>query len=810
MSALPDPATGVCAGSWPPPFSPVFLDQSLARLDACPAIVIVGPVGTGRHRLATDIAARTAAGGPAPLHHAARHDEHNHPYRTIRQVFPAMCLAAEAAPADVEAAVLATLDGFPDHAPVLVLTDTDLCDAPSLTLLIEMSRTGRIRLIACLTPETVTHQMALLSIAEVVDIPLLDDQQIGTLLRSRFGVRPHLQLISLLAEQTGGSYSALRDVADASFAAGELFIIEDVLALRPGATADDLTWLRAPRSAERLGGGPPITALVELTALLGRLDANEARACFGPHLVDLALTHGTFTMCDGSLALTSTAESTRVRRAMDDTRRRELFGRFAGSVPGTLNRPGVADRAAEWWITAGRALPVHLAIRAAREANLTGRHHQAELYTDPSNNDQHADIALLDRAFALAEIGQDADLGALCARLDPATLTEDELLVYLRRITHVEPSQLRDRLIQRAVASADPETRRRRRAVQTLAGLVDQAFDVAGDEPINKLRSLTFSAQLSPCNRAITFATLSAVLRHSGRPLQAVEAAEFALQILAGQDDLVSAFHLSHTRELHVMALISAVDTDGAEQAFAKYTSGPGQPLRSPMMAALETSLAMLQGDLERALASARLCLAGLPPDDPHHIGGWVEAMLAQILVLHRRPDDARPIVSLAAARPAHRRQLDLERRMLLAWAHDALADPEEALRLLADAADEAWKHGLSLALIEATALSVQIGGPPHLPVLLGAVDNLVDPSGVPLVWQTFARSAHRGDLPSLIALAELADSNRAGRFAAEIAQYVLDTWRRRVDMDTETRDRLQQLAEPASSQRAPRPHLNH
>lgn len=801
---MPDPAVMGHAGAWPPPFSTAFLAQALALLDVRPVLVIVGTSGTGRHDLAEEIARLAAADGPAPLRHAARHGQQGQPHLAIHQLFAGIQVTPGAPPAEIDAAVQAALTTKPaGHPPVVLLADADLCDPESVACLSRLAATGHVRLIAVLTPETVTHHEMLLPISQVVDLPPLTSDQIAALLQARFGVRSHPLLVSLLMERTGGSYPVLRDVADASSAAGLIFEVEGLLASHPSMTPDVLTSRRAPRSMERLGGGPEITALVQLTALLGQLDADEARACVPPEIVDLALTHGTFAMRAGSLVLASPSEPAQVRGALDDVRRQELFDACADRVPGTLMRPGVALRAAEWWISCGRRLPVDLAVRAAREANLVGLHYRAVLYTDPASNDRQADIAPLERAYALTEIDDEAGLSALCARLDPAKLDEDELLAYLHGIAHLEDSKDRDRMTTRGLMAADPTARRRRAAVRTLAALVGEAFESAGDDAVNRLRSLTFSAHLSPSNRAVTFAMLSAVLRHSGRPVQAVEAAEFALGILAEEGDAVSGFHLSMARALHVMALISAVDSEGAERAITDCARGPaGHTARSPMISALESSLAMLQGDLDRALTSARLCLAGLQASDPHRIRGWVEAMLAQILVHKDRPAEAAILLASAAGRPVAHRQLDLERRMKLAWIHDALADPEEALRLLADAILEARRHGLRLALIDAAGLSVQIGGPPHLAMLLGAVDDLVEPSGVPLVWQTFARSAERGDLKSLIGLVELAEVSHARRFAAEVAHYVLDTWRRRGDLDPATKARLQELADPASWQR--------
>lgn len=800
---MPDPAVTGQAGAWPPLLAATFLPHALALLEIHPVLVIVGTSGTGRHDLTEEIARLAAVDGPAPLRHAARHGQQGQPHLALGQLFAGARVTPGAPAAEIDAAVRAALTPVTAcRPPVVLLADADLCDRESVASLSRLATTGDVRLIAVLTPETITHHETLLPVAEVIDLPPLTPEQIAAALQARFGVRPHPLLVSLLMERTGGSYPVLRDVADAASAAGLIFEVEGLLAAHPSMTPDALTSRCAPRSMERLGGGPEITALVELTALLGRLDADEARACVPPEIVDLALTHGAFTVRAGSLVLASPAEPAQVRGALHDVRRRELLDAFADRVPSTLMRPGVALRAADWWIACGRRLPVDLAARAAREANLSGLHYRAVLYTDPTSNEQQLDIAPLERAHALTEIDDDAGLSALWARLDPAMLDEDELLTYLHGIAHLADPTERDRMTARGLMAADPTARRRTAAVRRLAALVGEAFDCAGDDAVSRLRSLAFSAHLSPSNRAVTFTMLSAALRHSGRPLQAVEAAEFALVILAKEGDDVSGFHLSMARALHVMALISAVDSEGAERAIADCATGPaGHTARSPLISALETSLAMLQGDLDRALTSARLCLAGLQTSDPHRIRGWVEAMLAQILVHKDRPAEAAILLASAAGRPAGHRQLDLERRMKLAWIHDALADPEEALRLLADAIIEARRHGLRLALIDAAGLSVQIGGPPHLEMLLGAVDDLVEPSGVPLVWQTFARSAERGDLLSLIGLIELAEVSHARRFAAEVAQYILDTWRRRNDLDAPTRARLQELADPASWQ---------
>lgn len=761
-------------------------------------LVIVAPVGASRQQLASDIA--EAPEGPVWFRHVARFGEKGRPYFALQQFFPDLEIDAADGADEIDAAVRAALDAIVEARPRLVLVNANLCDPESVEILVRFASAGLLRLIAILTPETAKDQELLLEAGEVLDIPPLGAARIGELLQVRFGIRAHPSLIDLLVQRTGGSYSAVRDIADASFAAGLLVTVEDVLTVSPdaptGVSFD--SWL-APRSVERIGGGEAVTDLIELTALLGRIDLADAEACVSPEVIELARAHGTFTVDGDQLGFAWAAEEMLVMRSLPADRHRELFDRYAAHISRSLVLPGVAVRAADWWMAVGRPLPVDLAVRAAREANFMGRHRRAVLYTDPAANEQGAAVAMIERAFALAELGDSAALEDLMSAIDPATLTEDELLVYLRWAPRSSDGvTARNALIEQAVAASDPADRRRRAAVKSLADLLAHAFDAASDDVVNRLRSLAFSSQLSPCNRATAFAVLAAVLRQSARPAQAVDAAEFALRILADEHDAASAFHLDLARELHVMALISSADLDGAEYAARAYSSGVfAHPGSGRMTMALQVWIGMLQGDVQGSLASARLCLAGLRPHDPHQIRGWVEAMLASILMQCGREAEAHDHLAAAERHPSTHRQVDLARRMTTATVRDAMAEPEEALRALADVADEAQSHGLKMALIDASVLSAHIGGPPHLRNLLEAVDDLVDPSGTPLIWQSFAHSVDRYDLEAMIEMAEQLSSRGLRLFAGQVAQYVLDMARRATDLDPDTRVRLHALADP-------------
>ena len=793
---MPDPVDVAAAPVWPPAFSPLFVDQARALLAERRVLIVVGPVDSRRDRLAAEVA--DLPEGPSRHRHVARHGEREMPYFAIGQLFRGV-VPPDAAVAAAEACLERGL-GDLDEPPRVVLVDADLCDPGSVDLLVRAAELGALRLVATLTAETLTVQQSLLSAGTVLEVAPLDHATVAELLRIRFGAAPHPRLTEALLERSGGSYAVLQDVADAGHASGAIVIRDGELLLDPGRPEPDrhrlTSLLTAPATddpdSEALGD------LVHLAALLGELDVDEARSAVGADVVDRATTkHGGLTTVDGAIVFWSKAEATLVLRSLSHDRRIELFDRFATAFPRTVRRHGASVAAADWWRAAGHLLPVDLAARAAREANLLGHYRRALIYTDPANNDEHAAIVPVERGFALNELGDDTAFLGMFTDLDPKHLSEDELFPYLRGVTLLDHDGDRDRLVARAVSADDPADRRRREAVKALADLAQTASGTGDERVANRLRTLAFSTKLTPGNRAVTFATLAAVLHHSARPTQAVDAAEFALGNLIADRESVSAFHLDTARETHIMALVSALDVPGAERALLAYSSGILARAGSGRIATgLQAYLAMVGGDMPRAIASADVCLTGLGANDPHQIRGWVEAIAAESLVHAGRIDEARDALAAAEQHPSKLPQTDLARRTYIAATYDALAEPEEALDILAEVVDEAQRRGLRQAQIDAAATSVLIGGPPQVAVLLDAVDDLVDPSGAPLFWQAFARAAHTYDIPTIVDLVDRLDAIGARLFAARVAQFVLDMSRRATDLDTGTRDRLRTVAD--------------
>lgn len=778
---------------WPPPFPAAQVDDARALLADKAVLVIVGPAGGTRDRLAAAIA--DLLEGPARTRHVARHGERDQPWFVVSQLFRNAPPAGHADRAAVEAAVRAELVAIDDPPPI-VLANADLADLESLDLLVTLAASGTVRVIATLstgavaTGGTTDVERRLMDAAAVVEAPALDLLAISHVLGERFGVPPRSEVAELVLSRSSGSYPLVRELADAALTAGSIVVADDHLALADGRASGLL-----PLATDD-PGGEQVADLIDLTAVLGRLDAEEARAAVGGAAVDLARRGERLEEIEGMLVFTLPAERTLTLRTSNRARLVELFERYAALVPRTIAAHGVAVPAADWWRAAGRLLPIDLAARAARHANLLGHHRRALAYSDVHQNDEQRSVAPMERGFALNELGHDTELQALVADLDPRRLTEDELLPWFMSVRLLQSTADHDRLVVQAVASDDPAVRRRREAVRTLSELVELTYTTGAEKIATRLRALAFSAQLSPANRATTFATLAAVMRHAGRPSQAVDAAEFALEILRAERDDVSAFHLDLAREVHILALTSLGDVAGAEAALRAYATGIYVSANSGRMtAALQTTVAMIRGDLSGALASARTCLSGLGDHDPHQLRGLIEALAAQALVRSGRPGEARDALDAARRHSAMLPERDLTRRVAIAVALDALAEPEEALGILAEVGQEARRRGLRLAQISAAGTAVTIGGPPLLPALLEATDDLVDASGTSLLWQVFAIAAHDYDFPALIDLADHLHRIGVGLLSAEVAQFVLDLARRASDLDPATRERLGALA---------------
>jgi hypothetical protein len=780
-----DAETYLAHRPWPPAFAETFVARTRARLDEQGVLVVVGPAEGSRDTLAAAVAGLVDR--PSPHRHVARPGETHLSHFVLDQLWRGDRLPVGADSGTLEARVREQLAGRPS-TPRIVLVDAELGDAGSLEVLVRLAETGAVRLVATTSDASLPALARLREVGAVVAVAPLDADEVADRLAARFDAVPDPSVVEHVLERTGGSYELVRRVVDATVASGLVDVRGGVLAgTRP---LDD------PAAAAPDADPALMADLLDVTALVGRLDPDECDELFGGPALELAVRRGVLAATVHAVDFVFAVEATQVRRAVTLERQVDLFDRYHGKLTRSVARPGVAPRVADWWAATGRPLPVDLAGRATRESNLEARFRRALVHSAPGHHDGQGAIAHVERAYALVELGDTRGVPALFADVDPACLSEDELYAYLLAVQHLDDRDERDRLVRRAVTAPDPADQRRRDAVRTLADLVHQTFAGSGDRVATRLRALTFSGQLSPGNRAVTFTALSAALRGSARPTQAVQAAEFALESIVTGDEPVRAFHLDPTREVLIAALVSALDLDGALVAVEAYVAGPFGTGGGRLGPVMQVYVQMQRGAIQDALDHARVYLDDHGSHDPHRIRGWVEAMAAECLVHLDRPDEAVVLLDAARRHPSPTPETDLARRIAMAAAHDALAEPEDALEILDGVIAEATTRELVQVRIEAAAAGVLVGGPPQLARLLDAVEPLVDPTGRADAWQRFARGVRAYEIPAIVELAIDLEARHARLMASGIAQFVLDMARRATDLDDATRAYLATLAD--------------
>lgn len=782
---MPYRALAVPAAPWPPTFAESFIEQARGLLDVRGVLVLVGPIDGSCQRLASSIAALPQDAGRLWSTHVCRFGDQDRPLNAIRQIFCAVPLRQLDTADEIEARLRDELDARGDR-PTVIVSNAGECDLASLFVLTRLAGSGRLRLIVTMTSGIAATHSHLLTRSEVIELPPLHRETITEMIRTRWAVEPDPRLVDTILARTNGSYDVICEVIDAACRTGRLVVQDDRLVPSPEGTG-----------LARDAGDDDLIATI---AILGRVDRADASSCFGEEILDGAVSRGVLQVQGTQIAFTAPSEGARIFWLLSRDRLVTLFERYADQLPVTLGDPACAAAFAEWFMGAGRPLSPELAVTAARQANLLGQHRRAVAFTDPDNVVGGGLVGASERALAQRELGDIPGLQATWSAIDPQTLDEDELLPYLRWSQHQSGQDAPAGDPARALQAPDEETTQRRATVQTLAGLIERSLSEGHDDIAAQLRTLAFSSPMTNGNRAVAFACLSAVLRNSGRPDQAVEVAAFSAQLIEA-DPAVSSLATNLSRELQILALIADLDLDGAEKALDAYDSRPASGT-GRLSAALRCQLELSRGELETAAVFAQLCLTNVQHYDPHGVRGWIEALLAQMWLHLERPEEARRMLDQSSQHPCIRTPYDLERRRVQAAVLDQLAEPEQALELLQDVIADASALGLRQSHIEAAALSVRVGGPSHLSVLLEAVDGLADLSGVSAVWQSFAHTARAYDIPDLTALADDLAARGTYLLAGQIAQFVLDMSRRATDLDRPTRARLQAMAELAPEER--------
>ncbi|WP_456697897.1 hypothetical protein [Aeromicrobium sp. P5_D10] len=770
------------------------------------ALLIVGSPGSNRHRLGTEIVASIDGHG-AVLRHVCKFGEADRPHQLLARVFADLGGTGDTPVSDQVEAIRRLVRAEHPTAPTLLLEDATFASPASLAALAELAASRDLQIIAAMTPETVELVPELAAATERIDLEPLGAETITQLLQVRFRGTPHDILVEFLHESSHGRYASLCEIADMLAESGAIVAVEGIIVFKPSRLEEARLLLperRRSNSAERLGGSTRIVDLIDLVSIIVEVEIDEAIACTSAEDVALTVRHGPIRQVDGVLSMVDPLEAESVVAALTPQRSTELWQTYAPRIQRSVLRPNSAIRAARWFLDSGSATSPELARIAARESNERGLYQRTVAYTSP----RHTRATPLDtqheRSHALIQLGDVDGLRELFGQLDPATIPLRELMAFMRWATSMVPPTELPSLRHRALGpDRDTEERHQRAAVITLAELGLLAFRESSDQHIRRVRTLVFSGALPPIDHAMAHTLLAALLRHSGRPAEAVHAGRISVALLEAPESGASAPELDAARETLFMSLVAALDLDGAEDVLRRYQSRAaryGRPGRlGPLMSGI---LEFYRGRIQHGLASLELLRDDPVSQDVLHSRGWVEALAAQALIGLGRSDEAEALLEASEAHPVSGLlQSDLERRIAQAFVHDSLADPDRALEILEEVAEQAHLHGLKLVEFDALALAVLIDGPTRTPRLLEAVGDLVAPSGMPAIWQTFATHAAQFDFPGLVRLVE--ENAAAGQviLAGRLAQYTLDSGRRATDLTPAEREWLNQVAQFPPSQ---------
>lgn len=771
-------------------------------LDRRSAVLIVGLPGSNRHRLGEEIVAANDHDATV-LTQTCALSQADRPDQILRDILVDLGGAPETPASGLLEAIRQIVRAEHPIAPTLLLNDATFASPATLSSLAALAVSRDLRIIAAVTPETLRLAPALAAVAERIDLEPLDLSTITELLRARFGGTPHEVLVGFLYERSQGGYASLCQVADAMAEAGAIVAVEGTVILKPSLVEQArlaLPTVRTSQAAARLGGSASITNLIDLVAVIGEVEISEAVACSSAHDVALAVKHGPLRQVDEIVSMVDPLESETVVAALDSQRLKDLWDAFAPLTTQSVHRSDSAIRAARWYLEVGAATPPQLAQIAAREANQRGLYHRTVAYTDTSSTTASALNTQHERAHALIQLGDSDGLLALFDQLNPGEIPTHELMAFMRWAPRMVPPADVPALREHAMGPDRPTAERNQRAASiALAELQLLAFSESSDQHIRRVRTLAFSGTLSPIDNAMAHTVLACFLRHSARPTEAVHTARIAVAMLESPEISASAPELDTARETLFMSLVAAQDLPGAAEVLRCYQAKGARYGRAgrlgPIMSGL---LEFHRGKMNYALASLELLRDDPASQDVLQSHGWVEALAAQALIGLGRSTEAELLLAESESHPtAGLRLSDLERRITQAFVHDSLADPDQALEILADVAEEAHTFGLTLVELDALGLAVLVDGPSRTPALLDAVAGLVAPSGTPAMWSTFAPLAASFNFAGLIRLVDELVAEGQLTMAGRFAQYTLDSGRRATDLSPAARARLNLVAHP-------------
>ncbi|MFI9825997.1 AAA family ATPase [Streptomyces sp. NPDC052013] len=380
----------------------------------CQALIICGPAGVGKSRLAEECLARAVRegfkGGRATASTAAA----TVPLGAIAHLIPAGVDLSD--PVKGFAAVAAVLSGRPHKRLrwALWIDDLHLLDATSAVLLRQLMDAGVVRLIGTVrTGEPVTEAVEALTGGEAVhriDLNAFSQEQAGAVLQAALGGPVGRRTLHELYTASGGNVLFLRELVLGALSAGALAKDGEIWEL----TGDQP--VGTPRLAELLGNrlasaGLGARPLLELLALCGPIALADTQqvASLGmlAHLREAGLLQVTTDRRRTTVQLTHPLYGEVLRANIPALRRRALLQQQADRIEAKGARRRVdALHIATWRLAATGTADPALLIQAATLARHAHDYAQAIALLQALPEDQHSASTLRLLGSALLELGQ--------------------------------------------------------------------------------------------------------------------------------------------------------------------------------------------------------------------------------------------------------------------------------------------------------------------------------------------------------------------------------------------------------------------
>ncbi|MGW8358831.1 LuxR C-terminal-related transcriptional regulator [Streptomyces wedmorensis] len=402
----------------------------------CRVVVLCGPAGVGKTRLAEECQARAVRAGFRSGRATATAAAATVPLGAIAHLIPAGVNLSN--PVKGFAEVARALAG-PDRRRrwALLVDDLHLLDATSAVLLQQLIDAGVVRLIATVrTGEPSNDAVDLLTrndAAHRVDLDAFNQDRVGQLLRAVLGGPVGGHTVRALYEASEGNALYLHELVLGALQAGALASDGEIWALtqdRPVGT---------PRLTELIGtrldtSGPAARPLLELLALCEPLSLAhaEAVASSSQTLADLESAGLIFVREDrrrSTITLAHPLYGEILRASLPELRRRRLLLEQTERVKehGARRRDDVLH-IASWHLTATGTADPDLLIQAAALARHAHDYQQVLTLLDALPEQHHTTPIRLLRGEALLETGRAAQAEQILAEADARVASEPEKL----------------------------------------------------------------------------------------------------------------------------------------------------------------------------------------------------------------------------------------------------------------------------------------------------------------------------------------------------------------------------------------------